>query len=260
MWTNAASGLLASVLVVHGDLATAEAVLAAVLDPATPMQAQGQRHAWCARAERALASGDPATALAILDRLFATAHNLTGEADIPRLAGLKAQALAALDRLEPAEALLRSALATVTDWDARPMRWRLHVALGAICRRLGRTAEAEREAAEARRLIDDLAGAIPEDELRDGFRRQALSMLPADPAAARRPARQTVDGLTRREVEVAGLIAQGKTNREIAALLYVSERTIETHVSNMLLKLNYASRAQIAAWAATRDQGLGAGG
>jgi DNA-binding CsgD family transcriptional regulator len=260
MWTNSASGLLASVLVRQGELAAAEAVLGRVLDPATPMRAQGQRHAWCARAELALARGDPAAALAILDRLFATALNLTDEADIPRLAALKAQALAALGEPDPAEALLRAALATAAAWDARPMRWRFHAALGAHCRRQGRVEEAGREEAAARRLIDELAGAIPDDELRESFRRQAMAMLPADPSVARRAARQTVDGLTRREREVAGLIAQGKTNREIAALLYVGERTIETHVSNILTKLDFATRAQIAAWAATRGQGRGVRG
>lgn len=45
------------------------------------------------------------------------------------------------------------------------------------------------------------------------------------------------------------LIAQGKTSRELADLLVVSERTAEVHVSNILGKLGFTSRAQIAAWA-----------
>lgn len=62
------------------------------------------------------------------------------------------------------------------------------------------------------------------------------------------------DLLTAREREVAALIAQGLTNRQIAAKLVVTERTAETHVQNILNKLGFTSRAQVAAWAA--EQGL----
>jgi non-specific serine/threonine protein kinase len=48
---------------------------------------------------------------------------------------------------------------------------------------------------------------------------------------------------------VAALIAQGKSNREIAEVLVVNYRTIEAHVSNILSKLGLTSRAQIAVWA-----------
>ncbi|MBL8160831.1 MAG: response regulator transcription factor [Anaerolineae bacterium] len=54
--------------------------------------------------------------------------------------------------------------------------------------------------------------------------------------------------LTRREREVARLIAQGRSNREIADELVVSERTVEGHVSNILSKLGFRSRAQVSAW------------
>ncbi len=47
------------------------------------------------------------------------------------------------------------------------------------------------------------------------------------------------------------LVAQGKTNREIADALVLGERTIETHVGNALSKLGFTSRVQIAAWAVT---------
>ena len=55
--------------------------------------------------------------------------------------------------------------------------------------------------------------------------------------------------LTRREREVAGLIAAGMSNRQIAEHLYLSERTAETHVQNILTKLGFSSRSQVAAWA-----------
>ena len=57
------------------------------------------------------------------------------------------------------------------------------------------------------------------------------------------------DRLTRREREVAALVAQGLSNRQIASELHLSERTIGNHVSNILRKLGLASRAQVAAWA-----------
>ena len=52
--------------------------------------------------------------------------------------------------------------------------------------------------------------------------------------------------LTRREREVAKLVAQGLTNRQIAEALFVSERTVDHHVSNILKKLSLSSREQVA--------------
>ena len=60
----------------------------------------------------------------------------------------------------------------------------------------------------------------------------------------------TAAGLTRREREVAELIGQGMTNKEIAASLVVSQRTAESHVEHILVKLGFTSRVQIAAWLA----------
>jgi non-specific serine/threonine protein kinase len=56
-------------------------------------------------------------------------------------------------------------------------------------------------------------------------------------------------GLTQREHEVARLIVEGCSNREIAERLVISERTAEAHVSNLLGKANVRSRAQFAVWA-----------
>jgi len=72
---------------------------------------------------------------------------------------------------------------------------------------------------------------------------------PADgsPAVAEAPT-----PLTRREQQVAELVAGGRSNREIAAALVISQRTAEAHVGNILTKLGFATRAQIAAWAAGR--------
>ena len=56
--------------------------------------------------------------------------------------------------------------------------------------------------------------------------------------------------LTSREIEVATLVAEGLTNRQIAGRLVISERTAQNHVQHILAKLGFASRSQIAAWTA----------
>ena len=58
--------------------------------------------------------------------------------------------------------------------------------------------------------------------------------------------------LTRREREVATLVARGASNRQIAETLVIGERTAEMHASRLLTKLDFVSRTQIAAWAAER--------
>ena len=57
--------------------------------------------------------------------------------------------------------------------------------------------------------------------------------------------------LTPREREVAGLVAQGLSNRQIAARLVISQRTAESHVEHILAKLGLATRTQIASRLAT---------
>jgi DNA-binding NarL/FixJ family response regulator len=57
--------------------------------------------------------------------------------------------------------------------------------------------------------------------------------------------------LTWRERDVAALLAEGRTNRQIAEQLVISERTAEHHVQSILNKLGLASRAQVAGWAAS---------
>ena len=57
------------------------------------------------------------------------------------------------------------------------------------------------------------------------------------------------DGLTEREVEVLRLVAAGKTNREIAGELFISARTVTTHLGNIFNKISTANRAEAAAYA-----------
>jgi predicted ATPase/class 3 adenylate cyclase/DNA-binding CsgD family transcriptional regulator len=75
---------------------------------------------------------------------------------------------------------------------------------------------------------------------------------PVAPPSQPAPAPVDAGPLTRREREVAVLIARGLTNRRIADELVLSERTVDAHVSNILRKLDMMHRAQIAAWVAER--------
>ncbi len=66
---------------------------------------------------------------------------------------------------------------------------------------------------------------------------------------------QVASPLTRREREIALLVSQGLTSRQIAAVAHISERTAENHVQHILGKLGFTSRAQIAAWVASAGVG-----
>jgi DNA-binding NarL/FixJ family response regulator len=91
--------------------------------------------------------------------------------------------------------------------------------------------------------------------LREHFEQAAYATLPKEkPVSSRRASADEYDGLSEREREVAALIGQGKSNAEMADLLVVSKRTVETYVSRVLSKLGLTSRSQIALW--TRDKGL----
>jgi DNA-binding NarL/FixJ family response regulator len=68
-------------------------------------------------------------------------------------------------------------------------------------------------------------------------------------AATHRPQQPPDHGLTAREVEVLRLIADGRTNREIAAALYVSEATVKTHVNRIFAKTGCDTRARAVRYA-----------
>jgi len=93
------------------------------------------------------------------------------------------------------------------------------------------------------------------DEVAAAIRAAAAGECHLDPAAAKllaaslRMPRPAADTLTARELEVLTLIAEGRTNRQIARQLNVTERTARTHVSNILAKLQLTSRTQAALWA-----------
>ena len=104
-------------------------------------------------------------------------------------------------------------------------------------------------------LLKDTSG----DELLRAIRDVAQGELTLHPAVARRllraerkPAEPVEDPLTARESEVLALLAEGLSNQEIAARLVMSVRTVGTHVSHILKKLQLASRTQAALFRARR--------
>jgi non-specific serine/threonine protein kinase len=93
--------------------------------------------------------------------------------------------------------------------------------------------------------------ALSPDEAQEIAMRLLGAMLATEMPINRRPrSTRYPGGLTRREYQVVQQIARGLTNREIADLLSLSEKTIEMHVSHSLTKLDVRSRAQLAAWIA----------
>jgi NarL family two-component system response regulator LiaR len=92
------------------------------------------------------------------------------------------------------------------------------------------------------------------EELRDAIRAAAAGKVLLSPNVAARlfgemERRDPSDALTKREVEVLGWMANGESNREIAARLFVSEQTVKSHVSKVLHKLGMTSRTQAAVYA-----------
>jgi len=234
------SGTLALACIEQGDRARARAVLdPAALGPEAPPHTAGQRHCRLARGELALAEGDPALALRIAAGLAAPDG---GVRVAPHLWRLRARALAALERRDEALADLLAARDAAGEHGARALLWRLHADIAALARALGRPDDAAAAAGAARALIEELAPGIPEGALRDGFRGRALALVPPAPAAY--PA-----GLTAREVDVLRLVAQGLTDAEVAARLFLSTRTVNTHLRSVYSKLAVSTRTAAARFA-----------
>jgi DNA-binding NarL/FixJ family response regulator len=188
-----------------------------------------------------LAAGDSAGAREAAGELAKIAARL----DSPLVRGLCAMAegAASLAEQQPSAALapLRRAW---TEWQRLETPYdaaRARVLIGCAYRALGDEQSAAMEFDAARWVFEQL-GAAP-DLLR-------LDGLTAAPEANGGPA-----GLTARERDVLGLIAEGKTNKEIGLALVISEHTVARHVQNMLAKLECPSRAALAAIAAEHHVG-----
>src|SRR6266566_4008790 len=202
------------------------------------------------QSELARAQGKPDRILAIAEQLLASAAHVSPGQSNPHLAHLREKALALLNLPAEAETALQAAHTEALTRGLQPLLWRVAIDLGNPYRAQRRDEEAEHAFATAQELIEALAATIPDSSLRTHFLQQASALLPRDESLSpRRAAKRAFDGLTEREREVAALIAQGKASREIAEILVVNSRTIEKHIENILSKLGFTSRAQIAVWA-----------
>ena len=184
--------------------------------------------------EIALAGGDVGDARRAADELTEVADRRQA----PLLCAIASHAdgavLLAEDEPHSALSVLRRAWDQWHDVSAPYDAARARVLIARACRALGDDDTAEMEFDAARWVFDEL-GAAP-----DLVRVSALS--------ARRRA-STPGGLTLREVQVLRLVATGKTNRAIAADLFLSEKTVARHVANIFTKLDLASRAAATAYA-----------
>jgi DNA-binding NarL/FixJ family response regulator len=138
----------------------------------------------------------------------------------------------AAGRAETALEPLRRALRVWHELDAPYLAARVRVLIARACLALGDEATSKLERELARQVFERLGAGTD------------LAALDAAPAAGRGP-----DGLTARELQVLRLVASGKTNKAIAKELFLSEKTVDRHVSNIFTKVNVASRAAATAYA-----------
>ena len=159
------------------------------------------------------------------------AHPRTGAAVIARCRGLVA------DDDEFEQHFLES-LALHPD-DIDPFgKARTQLCFGERLRRSRRRAEAREHLRAAGEVFDRL-GATPWGE-------RVRAELRASGETARKRDPSTVDQLTPQELQIAGFVAEGLTNKEIAAQLFLSPRTIDSHLRNVFQKLSITSRTQLA--------------
>jgi DNA-binding NarL/FixJ family response regulator len=181
-----------------------------------------------------LAARDGAAARVAANELAALAIRF--DATLPRAIASRADGTVRL-----AEGDARGALATLRrawelwlDLEAPYESARVRVQIAMACRAVGDSDTAELELAAARAVFNDL-GAVRDVARVDGLVARADAVRDS--------------GLSRREIEVLRLVAEGRTNREIATELGISERTVDRHVSNVFSKLGVSSRAAATAYA-----------
>jgi DNA-binding CsgD family transcriptional regulator len=196
-------------------------------------------------------------------RRFAELALSSGDGDVQRVARVRSTLAAGSD--SELRAVLREAEDVRDVQSVRELRAGLALAaLAALCDRPARDALSAFERAlsaageeprlrfRAERAGSALAAALESEgaleEALGLYRRLGLvdAALRVEPALKNRQGRKK-DELTKREREISGLIAAGKTNRVIAEELFVSERTVEDHVGSMLRKLGLKNRAELAA-------------
>jgi DNA-binding CsgD family transcriptional regulator len=218
----------------QGQVAAAAAGIRRVVDEAQGRVARSQLLA--AYVEIMLASDDVTAARAAADELA----RIAGDLGAPFLRAVSAHATASVLLAEGdargAVAELRRSLTTWQELDAPYEAARARVLLAVACRRLGDPDTAAMELDAARGVFERL-GATPDAALVEELARAA-------PGAA-----GGAGGLTARELQVLTLAAAGRTNRQIAADLVISEHTVRRHLQNIFAKLDVPSRAAATAYA-----------
>jgi DNA-binding CsgD family transcriptional regulator len=219
----------------RGDRAAALADLRKLAPVFAAMRVGPGTSPWRSRMALAIAPDDPDTAAALVADELALAR----ASGYPRATGI---ALRAAGVLAGDEAQLRESLAVLEDTPAALERVYTQLELGALLRRAQRRAEAREHLAAA---LDGAARCGAERTLQ-----RATDELVASGARPRRAASTGREALTPRELRIAELAAAGRTNTEIAQELFVSVKTVETHLSHVYGKLGLAGRGSRAALAA----------
>jgi DNA-binding CsgD family transcriptional regulator/tetratricopeptide (TPR) repeat protein len=237
----------------RGELASAERVLCdiATLDTLRSRNSLTlvERELALQWAELALQRGDPEMSLEVVAQLDAQAHRNGSDQPIAELLLVQGAALISLRRWEDAQLVLEEAKRAASQRLNPSSLWRAQALLARLYHVTKQAELARKEWTALQSVLEQVAATVEEADLRDAFLQAALADIPR---AARvplpHPTQHIPNMLTRREREVATLIAQGKSNLEIADALTVSERTVTTHVSHILGKLGLTSRTQVVAW------------
>ncbi len=245
-WLHSSTGLLALVYLEQRQFERAEALLNQTINSAASIRTLGHRLIWRAHCELALRKGDATSALQTLDRLSDALNVTSGKSQSVRLLKLSGEALLLSGHYAEAEADFYVAYGLALAQGARPLQWRIQLSLARLYRSQKHYQQADHTLQQAQAFVDELSANIPEPSLSTIFRQNVTALMGTSPKIE-------FGGLTPREREVAVFVAQGKSNRQIAETLVVGERTIETHVGNVLSKLGFTSRTQIAAWVVEHD-------
>ena len=114
-----------------------------------------------------------------------------------------------------------------------------------------RAAAAKRVGSDADQLWKSGSRLTVDDAIALAF---GTTLTGASTSSARQPRVSHALGISTREIDVARLVAEGLSNKEIARRLHLSVRTVETHVRHMLTKTGLDNRTQLATWARERRQ------
>jgi DNA-binding CsgD family transcriptional regulator len=166
---------------------------------------------------------------------------------VPGTLGMALRVQGVVEGGEDGLALLRRAAETLAPTPRRLEHARALVDLGAALRRANQRAEAREPLAAGMELAHRCGASVLVE--------QARVELRACGARPRRVMRSGVDALTTSELRVAQLAAAGRTNREIAQTLFVTRKTVETHLAAVYRKLDVNERERLSELLAAKDQG-----